>query len=110
MREISNGWTKDEVQLLVDEYPKVGSKKLSKLIKRSPKAIYSMSRRLGVSFMKDNHICAMIIEEFVSNPNLNSKDLCLRYKIPYHLYLKFIKKWFGYKGSDTIILVLDSKV
>ena len=47
-RDSYKGWNEDEVRFLIENYPKMGGRKLAKVMNRKESSVYNMANRLGL--------------------------------------------------------------
>ena len=116
-------WTKSEIALVKELYPLNKVAEIAEKTNRSIMAVRLRAQLMGIQVekiflrkkkiyakVKNNPKVARIIEEYVNNPNLSIKTICELNNISYFSFNKYIGLWFAYKGPNSKILVLGSKV
>jgi CRISPR/Cas system CSM-associated protein Csm4 (group 5 of RAMP superfamily) len=116
-------WTRSEIALVKELYPSNKVAEIAEKTNRSIMAVRLRAQLMGIQVdkiflrkkkiyakVKNNPKVARIIEEYVNNPNLSIKTICELNNISYFSFNKYIGLWFAYKGTNSKILVLQSKV
>jgi L-cystine uptake protein TcyP (sodium:dicarboxylate symporter family) len=116
-------WTRSEIALVKELYPSNKVLEIAEKTNRSIMAVRIRAQIIGIQVdkiflrkkkiyakVKNNPKVARIIEEYVNNPNLSIKTICELNNISYFSFNKYIGLWFAYKGHNSEILVLQSKV
>lgn len=69
----------------------------------------NLRKKVFVKFKPLKKIAAMI-EDWVSNPDLTNKELAKKHDMNYHHVMKYKSSWFYYRGENSEIITLKSKV
>lgn len=108
-------FTYKEKTMIKKYYGVDGPKHLACLIGRSKDSIIMKACRMGVVTKRKYtrptlKNAAEIIEIFVSEPNIDLKEIAKYYNMSYQRVSAIISKYFKFKGKNYKVLILKSKV
>lgn len=114
-------WKKEHIQYLKDNYHNGNIENISLVIGRTYNEIKSKANYLGLNVNKKNkrrfyfkskplRKIALMLEDWVSNPDLSNRELGEKHGFPTNTIANYKNDWFPYRGENSELLTLKSKV